>query len=189
MVFGQRLNNCARRHWRSFAPDIEKCLRRSRDRNTANISFLRSGNRPRSQFYFIFSTGYHEIGTLAEAVRRLSAILLLVIFGCSPICPALAASNPDSRLPPCCRRNGRHHCATMTSAEAAPGPGLQGPRCPSFPAAKIVPGSRVVHPAPTAATVLNVPVRVPAVRTQIKSRYRSSSSRVRPTRGPPALNS
>ncbi|MFZ1085873.1 MAG: hypothetical protein WAN35_12990 [Terracidiphilus sp.] len=45
-------------------------------------------------------------------MRRWLAIFLILLFGFGPLASALAASD-ESRLPPCCRRHGAHHCAMM----------------------------------------------------------------------------
>jgi hypothetical protein len=45
-------------------------------------------------------------------MRRGLAIFLILLFGLAPLTAALAASD-ESRLPPCCRRHGAHHCAMM----------------------------------------------------------------------------
>src|SRR5215471_16738805 len=66
-------------------------------------------------------------------MRRVSATLLLAVFGVSLILPCLLA-DPESQLPACCRRLGMHHCSRQdsdsehgTSIKAAPR------RCASFP--------------------------------------------------------
>jgi hypothetical protein len=60
-------------------------------------------------------------------MRRILSILLVLILGLGPVVPAgaLAAGLipefasgwtgkvDESRLPACCRRNGKHHCAMM----------------------------------------------------------------------------
>ena len=78
-------------------------------------------------------------------MRRLLATLLLTIFSYSLISPALFASDADSKLPACCRRNGAHRCAmSMNQSGQSSGPVRAG-RCPSFPeCARAVPASRTV---------------------------------------------
>ncbi len=57
-------------------------------------------------------------------MRRISAVLLLVLFGVSLLAPAFA-SEADSNLPACCRRAGKHHCS-MAARSGSPqnGPGF-----------------------------------------------------------------
>ncbi|MGA3372851.1 MAG: hypothetical protein ABSC48_13925 [Terracidiphilus sp.] len=69
-------------------------------------------------------------------MRRGLSLFLILFFGFGPLASALAASD-ESRLPPCCRRHGKHHCAMMVqmAAQAASGkPGFSAPMtCPLFP--------------------------------------------------------
>jgi hypothetical protein len=43
-------------------------------------------------------------------VRRILASLLVVLVGFSLIPAAAFASNAESKVPACCRRDGKHHC-------------------------------------------------------------------------------
>jgi len=62
--------------------------------------------------------GYHI------RLRRISAFLLLAVFSFGLLAPAFAAG-ADSNLPSCCRRAGRHHCATPAGhADAQDGAGV-----------------------------------------------------------------
>jgi hypothetical protein len=70
-------------------------------------------------------------------MRRWISILLVLFFGLCPLTGMLEASD-DSRLPPCCRRHGSHHCAmamrmaAMTTSSSTPE--LAAPMaCPRFP--------------------------------------------------------
>ena len=73
-------------------------------------------------------------------MRRGLSILLVLFFGLGPLTATLPASD-DAGLPPCCRRNGAHHCAmsmrmAAMMAEAAYGsvPLLTAPaHCPLYP--------------------------------------------------------
>jgi hypothetical protein len=69
-------------------------------------------------------------------MRRALAVFLILIFGLAPLASALAASD-ESRLPPCCRRHGAHHCAMMARWRAQmesgkPSVGVPS-TCPLFP--------------------------------------------------------
>jgi hypothetical protein len=79
-------------------------------------------------------------------MRRALATLLLALFSFSLISPAVLASDPESNLPACCRRDGKHHCAMMGAmmamqSESPSGPALQTARCPSFPTAGAIAAS------------------------------------------------
>ena len=64
-------------------------------------------------------------------MRRILSILLLLVLGLGPEAPATALASglisgpasawsgkvDESRLPACCRRNGKHHCA-MSAGES-----------------------------------------------------------------------
>lgn len=45
-------------------------------------------------------------------MRRVIAITLFVCMSAVVVLPLLF-SDPDDQLPPCCRRDGKHHCAMM----------------------------------------------------------------------------
>jgi hypothetical protein len=73
-----------------------------------------------------------------SAVRRASAILLMVLIGFSLIGPAFSADT-ESSLPACCRRAGQHHCATGMGSSESSGPAFQTEsHCPLFPGSLVV---------------------------------------------------
>jgi hypothetical protein len=134
-------------------------------------------------------------------VQRVSAVLLLVLFSFSLIgMPAL--NNSETKLPECCRRDGKHHCALSPAAVAmmqdsmedresqdASGPGMKSmaEKCqyPSGGAAAVAHGKTPLLPA-----VVTTPASLvshPASQAQTEARYRVSFSRVRQKRGPPSL--
>ena len=124
-------------------------------------------------------------------MRRALATLLLALFSFSLISPALLASDPESNLPACCRRDGKHHCAMMGAmmamqSESPSGPSLQPARCPSFPGASAIPASPAASLPGTSRTVfagfLSHSVFLPATDTLSLSSY----SRTGQKRGPPA---
>jgi hypothetical protein len=71
---------------------------------------------------------------LVCVLRRISALLLLLLFGLSLLSP-LVGSDENTNLPTCCRRGGKHRC----SMDDRTGSGGSGPafranrRCPSYP--------------------------------------------------------
>ena len=123
-------------------------------------------------------------------MRRVVATLLLFIFGSALIAPMLFASDPESKLPPCCRRNGKHHCAMMGSpAESSSGPALQASRCAAFPMAAGVAASPLVSLPAVSQTSVPLPITRPVLRPQTQSLSRSSVRGGRQKRGPPTLAS
>jgi len=69
-------------------------------------------------------------------MRRIPAILLLVVFSLPLIGPA-AWAQTDPQVPECCRRLGRHHCTVPAAdSQSAGGPAWQPAveKCPYFPA-------------------------------------------------------
>jgi hypothetical protein len=122
-------------------------------------------------------SGYHS------AVRRFSAIMLLGLFSLSLIEPALFADS-DSKLPACCRRDGQHHCA-MPGASSA-GMLIQAV-CPVYPKSGAAPAcSKVAAPRPVQAVVAPIASH-PGGRAQTQDLGRTSFSRARQKRGPPAF--
>jgi hypothetical protein len=121
-------------------------------------------------------------------MRRTVSILLVSLFSFALIGPAVSASDADSQLPACCRRDGKHHCA-MTENQPAPsvGPLLHAARCPSFPAAKAVPASRTLGLVRISQAIFAGLVSHPASRPQTEALYRISYSRAGQKRGPPTL--
>lgn len=75
-------------------------------------------------------------------MRRGISILLALIFGMGPLAAALPGAE-DAALPPCCRRQGAHHCAMaahmaamMAAMEADGKTAVSAPAtCPLYPGA------------------------------------------------------
>jgi len=127
-----------------------------------------------------------------RSVRRVSAAALLAVFSLSLIGPALSTSDPASNLPPCCRRDGKHHCAMMASRSApSSGPVLQSTRCPLFPTAKCIPVNRTVGLPSISHAGCAARVSRPTVRPrgQAQALLCDSFSRARQKRAPPAFTS
>lgn len=75
-------------------------------------------------------------------MRRAFASLLVAVFSFPLIAPVVLA-NTTSDFPTCCRRNGKHHCGMVDTAERGELPtGLAveaiQPKCPLFPNAGTV---------------------------------------------------
>src|SRR5260370_28691363 len=80
-----------------------------------------------------------------QVLQRACAILLLAFVSFSLIAPVLCVVL-DAKLPACCLRDGKHHCAAMDMADqqdAASALALQAVRqkCPYFPKAGALPAS------------------------------------------------
>lgn len=85
-------------------------------------------------------------------MRRVPAILLVLLFSYSLIGPALLVDD-HANLPACCRRDGKHHCGMAEGAMAnAPstGPAVAAARvkCPLFPGVGVL----VAHSGASLAT-------------------------------------
>jgi len=131
--------------------------------------------------------GYEEKSKL-RSVRRIAATLLLLTFSIALITPLLSASDPESKLPPCCRRNGKHHCAAMGSTEPSSVPTLQASRCASYPMAIVVAATPLVSLPIVSLASIAAPIHHPAIRPQAQSLCRSSFGRTRQKRGPPLVS-
>jgi hypothetical protein len=83
---------------------------------------------------------FQTSSSIKTHMRRLLSIFLILLFWLGPLAAFLPGSD-ESRLPPCCRRHGAHHCAMYLrmmamAAEAASGgtPIVTAPvTCPRFP--------------------------------------------------------
>jgi len=127
-------------------------------------------------------------------MRRGFSIFLILLFGLGPLAAALSASD-ESRLPPCCRRHGAHHCSmsarTMAMmAQSVPGsaPIFSAPaHCPLFPACTAVSAAPVLA---LAASPVSLPVLLaqPHAPAATPAAARLSRIRTRAGRGPPATN-
>jgi len=97
-------------------------------------------------------------------MRRIPAILLLVLFSLPLIGPALWAET-DPQAPECCRRLGRHHCA-LRGTDSQPDGGIEWQpafeKCPYFPALPTSPAGSGAALRSTSRTFAVAPVVVPA---------------------------
>jgi len=120
-------------------------------------------------------------------MRRTLAMLLMALFSFSLISPVVLASDPESNLPACCRRGGKHHCAMMAMQSESPsGPSVQTGGCPLFPSPGAIPaGPAVSLPGFFQAIftgLLSYSDFLPSTKTLCLSSY----SRAGQKRGPPA---
>jgi hypothetical protein len=70
-------------------------------------------------------------------MRRALASLLLAVHS-FPLVEGFLFADSESKLPSCCRRGGRHHCAMMAQSEEPAGIAIASPaRCASWPKAEV----------------------------------------------------
>lgn len=112
---------------------------------------------------------------------------LLALFSFSLIEPAVFASDPESKLPACCSRLGKHHCAMiMAEAESSPGPSIQPSLCRSFPegAVKSLPNAGRLETVQVASvSMLSFQAYRPSSDTPYRISFRSTCQK----RGPPRV--
>ena len=121
-------------------------------------------------------------------MRGVIARGLVVLFSFLLIGPCVFVSDPQSTLPPCCRRNGKHQCGmTERAVERANGAGVGSvsTKCPLFP--RSVPAS---HPMQ-----FNVPPAIQAgmgiaraAYVHTDAQFRAASKRAHQQRGPPQFS-
>jgi hypothetical protein len=119
-------------------------------------------------------------------MHRISAGLLIALFGLSLMSPAVFASGDDSNLPACCRRAGKHHCS-MLGADPSAGPSLRSAPCPLFPSAPNIPANRIVTFVGSRPPVFAGMVDRSAECPEVTSISRISYHRPGEKRGPPVL--
>jgi len=122
-------------------------------------------------------------------MRRIVATLMLLVFGSFLSAPLLAASSdPQSNLPACCRRDGKHHCMmTMTQSPTGGTQVYAGSHCPYFPQSGVAVDVQQPATAPSATSAIYADlVSHPAVHAQTEARGRIAFDRSRQKRGPPA---
>jgi hypothetical protein len=134
-------------------------------------------------------------------MRRLLSILLLAFFGLGPAVSAIPAAAlgsgwtgkvDESRLPACCRRNGKHHCA-MGAAMAAAAQVAGGETSLSANDACPFAPQSIAATAPTVAAVLFAAADPALLASELcvllaaVSFAALASRRTQPMRGPPTL--
>ncbi len=121
-------------------------------------------------------------------MRRLLAIVLLWALGLPMATPLFAAAlNQDTGLPACCRRNGVHHCSSMTTGTSALPGGTHvaaaREKCPAYPAATT--SIRTMDASLAASPLFAYLPRRAAETTVAAVRAISALSRSQHERGPP----
>ena len=120
-------------------------------------------------------------------MRRVWATVLVAVFSFALIGPD-ALGSAERKLPPCCRSNGKHHCASAKPQTGSSDPAFQVGRCPQFS------GDHAMPPLPTAAiaklspAVFGVVLSHPTPRPQTEALGRFAFDRAGQKRGPPLLS-
>ncbi|MDX1980443.1 MAG: hypothetical protein SFV51_09250 [Bryobacteraceae bacterium] len=117
-------------------------------------------------------------------MRRAQAILLLFLLS-FPLITPLLSSEPESKLPACCRRDGKHGCSMDKRAPSGVAMANARMQCPQYPTARAMPAAGAMD-APPALTALELAPAGPAAVGQSEAQYRVSFSRARQKRGPPS---
>jgi len=123
-------------------------------------------------------------------VPRIIAAVLLLVFAGNTALPALFA-DPESNLPACCRRDGKHHCAMMDMAGIDQDDGeaywkSTPQKCAQFSKSGVSLCAGKTGPRGT-FQVGPIVSSHPTVAAQTEVLYRISHSRSREKRGPPSL--
>ena len=118
-------------------------------------------------------------------MRRGVAILLALVFSWMLALPAFMSA--ESKVPACCRKNGKHHCMMMAMDTLADSAGSLAVRakCPAFPKFGTVSHSAVFAVLPGQAVFAGL-VSHPAVSAQTAAGFRIFYHRSKQKRGPPA---
>ena len=123
-------------------------------------------------------------------LRRLISILLLAVLGLPLAAPLFAAtSQSESRLPACCRKNGKHHCMGGMEMQAASSaePSFRTPleKCPFAPAMPAVLHGKAGTPGRVQRIGARLAVQ-PVVGERAESKRLACRTRSHQKRGPPA---
>ena len=115
--------------------------------------------------------------------------MLLACFSVALIPPALFVES-ESKLPACCRKDGKH-CCSMTAAPngrpSSAGAGVVREKCPSFPQSRSTSPSGRANGIMPRQTFFAAILSHPALHAQTEARYRVAFSRARQKRGPPEI--
>jgi hypothetical protein len=128
-----------------------------------------------------------SFGGSIQLLRKFLSILLLAVFGLPVVSPLFALSTADvTRLPVCCRRDGKHHCMADQSNLMQGGAQFSTPaeHCPYYPSVLTATHTNLLVIS-TADAIFASLVSHPAGVAQTESMRRISRDRSRQKRGPP----
>ena len=140
------------------------------------------------------SCGYRRFDGSISLLRKVLSILLLAVFGLPIVSPLFALSTTEAtRLPACCRRDGKHHCvAVMADRGNLTGRGTQlstqTERCPYYPAVLVATHNELLA-LPIGDAIFASLVGHPSAVAQTESMRRISRDRSHRKRGPPIFSS
>jgi hypothetical protein len=120
-------------------------------------------------------------------MRRSIAILLALVFNWMLILPAFAGS-AESKLPACCRKNGKHHCALTQSQESTSAPSVQAGRCAFFANDQTLPPIPTVGMPKVGQTILATVLSHRASRPRTEKLGGIPFDRTGQKRGPPSIS-
>jgi hypothetical protein len=139
------------------------------------------------------SCGDTHLNGSIRLLRKLLSILLLVVFGLPVVSPLFALSTTGgTRLPACCRRDGKHHCmASTVDGGSLTRSGAQfsaaAEKCPYCPSVVSIRHNERLA-VPVGDAVFASLVGHPSAVAQTESMRRISLDRSRQKRGPPVLS-
>jgi len=143
----------------------------------------------------IFGCQTHGFLVKSEStMRRALCTLLILLSWLGPFAELIPAS-AESRLPPCCRRHGTHHCSMSggLASRSARASSASSPELTPSTLCSKYPGSLATSTGPAEALAA-LPAPLPVLLTEdyspatIRSAARMSVLRTRSDRGPPVSN-
>jgi hypothetical protein len=123
-----------------------------------------------------------------DGLKRLSAILLLVLIGLTPIVPGFG-SDTATNLPACCRRAGKHHCSMpddQPGSGSATGFRANG-RCAQYPPVVLSQREQILSKIPALDSVSAASGSFEIARPQERLCPHATLSAAHLKRGPPSF--
>jgi hypothetical protein len=121
-------------------------------------------------------------------MRRVWASVLIAVLGFTLMGTAAFAPSGERTLPPCCRSNGKHHCAMAQSDSSSSGAAFRVGRCPLFGSGQTMPPVSPAGVVKLTQTVFAIVISRPALRPQTDTLSRRCFDRSAQKRGPPFLS-
>ncbi|MBY0504220.1 MAG: hypothetical protein K2X03_09930 [Bryobacteraceae bacterium] len=118
-------------------------------------------------------------------MQRAVSILLLALFSFALSAPAWP-TNPETKLPPCCRRDGKHGCGMKMKPASAGVAWRANSACAQYGQPGSLPAASETLTPPAQASI-SLPSLPSAVAAPAEVRARISFHRARQKRGPPTF--